>query len=113
AIEEIRRVLKLRGLFHLFVPCEGEVHTLHGLLARVGWRAKEAYGGHIRRFTKQDAERLLREQGFTVTGSRWSGHLLNQIVDVVYFTCLQVLRKNLGTSVEGYIERPGAGIVSG
>ncbi|HLE03385.1 MAG TPA: class I SAM-dependent methyltransferase [Anaerolineales bacterium] len=111
ALAEISRVLVPAGQFHLFAPCEGPLYTLHGLLARLGWRAKEVYGGHIQRFTPGEVVEHLRRQGFVVDRRRWSGHLVNQIVDAAYFTALSLRGKNVGTSVEGYLEttRPGPG----
>ena len=91
---EIHRVLENEGLFHLFVPCEGELHTLHGLLAKVGWRAKEHYGGHIQGFTMPALKELLRSSGFQVTTTRWSAHLVNQLADVAYYTRLSARGSN-------------------
>lgn len=77
AVAEAGRVLNPHGLLHLFVPCEGELHTLHGLLAHVGWRAKEKYGGHIQRFRLRDLLDLFEVEGFVVKRWRWSSHILN------------------------------------
>jgi SAM-dependent methyltransferase len=109
ALAEIARVLQPGGLFHIFVPCEGAWYTLHGLLAKLGWRAKEIYGGHIQRFTAVTLTQALEAEGFVVSNRRWSGHLVNQIVDAVYFSALSLRGKNTGASVEGYLQtaRPG------
>ena len=104
AISEIRRVLQDDGLFHLFVPCEGELHSLHGILARAGWRAKERYGGHIQRFTLRRLKELLSDSGFCQVRSRWSCHLINQAVDVCYFTGLSLRGRNTTMSVEGFLD---------
>src|SRR3990167_879892 len=40
ASKEIHRVLKPRGVFHVFVPLEGEWYTLHNLLYKFGGKAK-------------------------------------------------------------------------
>ena len=101
---EIHRVLENGGLFHLFVPCEGELHTLHGLLAKVGWRAKEHYGGHIQGFTLPALKDLLQSSGFQVPATRWSAHLVNQLADVAYFTGLSLRGSNTPRSIEGFLE---------
>ena len=111
AVAESGRVLKAHGLLHLFIPCEGELHTLHGLLALVGWRAKEKYGGHIQRFRLRDLIDLFEGEGFVVKRWRWSSHILNQMADVLFFTGLSIRGKNIGTSVEGYLDNAEWGIV--
>ena len=102
-VREVARVLSPGGLFHLFVPCEGELHTIHGILARLGWRAKEKYGGHIQRLTARDVLLEFERAGLEVLRRRWSGHLINQIVDAAYFTALDIRGQNVATSIEGYL----------
>ena len=103
AAGEIHSVLEPGGLFHLFVPCEGSVHALHGLLARAGWTARERFAGHIQRFTPADLSEILVGTGFSVINGRWSGHLVNQLADVAYFAALSLIGRNAPTSVEGYL----------
>lgn len=103
-IAEVWRVLEGGGLFHFYVPCEGEIHSLHGLLARLGWRAKEQYGGHIQNFRTKDVINILNKQCFHVRRHRWSAHLINQTIDVAYFIGLSMRGKNTSMSVEGYLE---------
>ena len=106
-LKEAYRVLAPDGLLHMFVPCEGEFHTLHDLLARVGWRAKELYGGHIQRFALTNIKQLLASVGFSRPLWRWSCHLVNQLADVAYFTVLNLRGRNSSTSVEGYLHSSG------
>ena len=103
-IAEVWRVLEGGGLFHFYVPCEGEIHSLHGLLARIGWRVKEQYGGHIQNFRTRDVINILNKHFFHVLRHRWSAHLINQTVDVAYFIGLSMRGKNTSMSVEGYLE---------
>jgi len=107
AIREIYRVLKPGGLAHLFVPCEGSLYTIHGLLSRVGWRAKKDYGGHVKLFDAPSVRTTLRKQGFIVQNSRWSGHFINQLFDASYFTFLALRRNNTSSSLESYLEDKG------
>jgi SAM-dependent methyltransferase len=111
-IAEVWRVLEGGGLFHLYVPCEGEIHSLHGLLARIGWRAKEQYGGHIQSFTTKDIFSILNKQCLYVRRHRWSAHLINQTIDVAYFIGLSLRGKNTSMSVEGYLEVAKPSLIS-
>lgn len=110
-IAEIYRVLEAGGLFHLYVPCEGALYTLHGLLAMAGWRAKEIYGGHIQRLTSGEVAGILEAAGFSISLKRWSGHLINQAVDAAYFMALSMRRQNNSSSVEGYLESAQPGLL--
>lgn len=104
ALDAIRRSVVPGGLFHLFVPCEGALFTLHGILAKLGWRAKERYGGHIQLLTEGEVKRMLEASGLRPEVRRWSGHFMNQLADVAYFSGLSIRGENLSTSVEGYLE---------
>jgi len=112
ALNEMARVIPSDGLLHLYVPCEGALHTIHGALARIGWMPKEQYGGHIQRFVARDVVRMLERSGFQIAHERWSGHLVNQIVDAAYFTALSIRGHNVPTSIEGHIAtaKPSVGV---
>lgn len=109
-INEAYRVLRPGGLVHIFVPCEGELHTLHGLMSNHGWRAKEVYGGHIQRFRLPELIELLETSGFGSPRFRWSCHIVNQFVDIGYFTFLSFRGRNTSVSIEGYIEAGARGL---
>ena len=103
SLAEIHRVLKPDGLFHLYVPCEGGFLSLASLLNQLGWKAKERYVGHIQRFTRSSLQVLIEDQGFQVGGVVWSGHIVGQLADVLYFSLLSLYGKNVPFSVEGYL----------
>lgn len=111
AVQAIWRVLRPDGLLHLFVPIEGALHTLHGLLALAGWRAKEHYGGHIQRFALREVRKVLIGAGLRIERQRWSCHLVNQTVDVAYFSLLSLRGRNTTLSVEGYLEAATPGVL--
>lgn len=104
ALAEIRRTLMPGGLFHLYVPCEGELLSLPGVLIRLGWRGKEMFAGHIQQFTRSDLEELLRPQGFEVTEAVWSAHALYQLADTLFFLWLGWRGKNIPSSVEVFLD---------
>jgi SAM-dependent methyltransferase len=104
AVFEFYRVLKANGLSHSFIPCEGSLWTLHGVLNRLGWQAKRRYGGHIQEFSSGQTKDLLTNVGFKISNWRFSGHCFNQLMDVVYFTLLELRGKKASYSVESYLE---------
>lgn len=112
AIREVWRVLEPGGLFHAFVPCEGEYYNLSGILGKLGWRAKEVYAGHIQQFTADGLKRMLAGAGFNVVGFRWSGHAVYQVFDMFYFGYLSVRRANPPLSVEGYLSAAPRGLLT-
>ena len=107
AMREIFRVLRDGAIFHLFVPCEGAIGSLHGLLSRVGFKPKERYGGHIQRFDGRMVYEMLERNGFVAGEGRWSGYLLYQVADLAYFSLLQLGQGAVSTSVEGYVQANG------
>ena len=73
------------------------------LLNQLGWKAKERYAGHIQRFTRSSLQELIEAEGFQVNGVVWSGHVVGQLADVLYFSLLGLYGKNVPFSVEGYL----------
>lgn len=100
ALHEVQRVLKPGGVLHLFCPLEGDLRNLHGVLHRLGWRSKEKLIGHIQHFTEDDLLANLERADLHETATHWSGHLVNQLTDVAYFTMLDVTGRDKRGSVE-------------
>ena len=103
ALEEVRRVLRPGGRFHLFLPLENQPLTVYSLLFRLGWKAKVEHCGHLQFYTDQECRRQLESVGLRVTKRRWSVHPFYALVDVAYFSFLSVRNKGVSTSVEGYV----------
>lgn len=86
AAGEVARVLKPGGVFHCFVPCEGNKRTIFALLRnskRVPiHRWKRVHIGHIQILTTRQMKQILQRRGLRVTGVTFSFHLLGQIHDV-------------------------------
>lgn len=112
ALKEIHRVLKPGGLLHLFCPVEGDLRNLHGILHRLGWRAKEELIGHIQHFTEDELIDQLQRADLHETGTKWSGHLVNQLSDIFYFTLLSVAGREKQGSVELPRNRDGLGLAA-
>lgn len=87
-IREVWRVLKPHGIFHLYVPCEGEPTVLYRWC---GHRLKRKYGGHLQQFSRQQVIRLCRQQGFCLQRIRYSDYWCAQIFDMGFFLALSLL----------------------
>jgi ubiquinone/menaquinone biosynthesis C-methylase UbiE len=83
-LNEVRRLLRPGGIFHLVFPCEGNRLTLHGLITPLH-ELKRKYAGHIQRLTPGELLQRLEQVGFTVASTRYSYHLLGQFYDALVF----------------------------
>lgn len=108
ALREVGRVLKPGGVFHLFAPLEGEWFALHFWLEKFGWEAKGKLAGHIQKFKRSTLKGMLADHGFEVETKRYSGHCLGQLVDVSYYSFLDLRGKKLDTGLEQYLEEGGS-----
>ena len=86
AVAEIARVLRPGGIFHCFVPCEGNRRTLFARLRHSRripiHRWKRDHIGHIQILTTGQMWRTLARHGLPVRDVTYSFHLLGQIHDV-------------------------------
>ncbi len=86
-LRESLRVIEPGGLFHFFVPLEGQpgtlYHALRGSTRLPIHRWKRDHVGHVNRFTSDDVIRAVWETGFEVTNVRFGFHPTGQIHDVV------------------------------
>ena len=88
-LNEVHRVLKTGGGFHIVLPLEGQPRTLYRALGTgTRWTAKVRHGGHIQVFSASRFESMARSCGLPVTRKRWSYHGLLQVLDVAYFSWL-------------------------
>jgi ubiquinone/menaquinone biosynthesis C-methylase UbiE len=104
ALDEVWRVLKPKGIFSAFVPIEGEIFSLHGLVKKLfNFIPKEKYGGHIQQYTLSELRSLLKKAKLKILKKQYSGHFFYQLVDFSYFSYLFCRGKNVAYSVEGYL----------
>ena len=96
------RVLRPGGLFHIVLPLEVQPWTFYRLVTRMGWKAKLHHCGHIQLFDANRFEVMSKAEGMPVRGVQWSFHWLYSLVDIGYFSFLEV-RGPAATSVEDYL----------
>jgi SAM-dependent methyltransferase len=99
---EVRRVLKPGGVFHIVLPLEVQPWTFYRLVTRLGWKAKLHHCGHIQLFDEHRFEAMAAAGGIPVRKVEWSFHWIYSLVDIGYFSFLE-LRGPVGTSVEDYL----------
>lgn len=99
-LREVARVLKPRGGFHIVLPLEGQPRTLYRLVGcGTRWTAKVRHGGHIQIFSADRFRSVAASCGLPVTRDRWSYHALLQVLDIMYFSWLD-MRGPVSGSVE-------------
>jgi SAM-dependent methyltransferase len=101
-LREIHRVLRPGGLFHIVLPLEVQPWTFYRLVTRFGWKAKLHHCGHIQLFDAHRFEVMAAAEGMPVRDVQWSFHWLYSLVDIGYFSFLE-LRGPASTSVEDYL----------
>jgi ubiquinone/menaquinone biosynthesis C-methylase UbiE len=110
ALFEIARVLKKGGLLQIFLPTEGNLFTLEGLLIKMGWQGKKLHGGHLHHFSPNYAINMLRNAGFKIEKLYWGDHFVHQISEITYFSLLLITKRNAYNTVEGYLSKAKPGI---
>jgi ubiquinone/menaquinone biosynthesis C-methylase UbiE len=86
AADEVARVLRPGGVFHCFVPCEGNKRTLfavfrHSKLVPIHrWKREQI--GHIQVLTTRQMQGILERRGLHVMDTTFSFHLLGQVHDL-------------------------------
>src|SRR5256885_4295197 len=99
-LREAARALKPGGGIHIMLPLESQPRTLYRLVGcGTRWTAKVRHGGHIQIFSADRFRAMAAGMGLPVIETRWSYHLALQVLDLLYFSWLD-LRGPVSGSVE-------------
>jgi len=86
-IAEVNRVLKHDGIFHFFVPCEGQQFTLDRFLKKTNFLGfgnfTKVHFGHIQYFSQSDIKKLASPY-FLELSITYSSHWISQMLN--FFT---------------------------
>src|SRR3989339_1971960 len=96
-VAEAHRVLKSEGVFHSFVPCEGDWASFWNLLRKfnAGTDLTKMYAGHINRFSKKELVGIMKSYGFEIKKIRYSEHVLGQLLGIFsFFSMDRFAKKN-------------------
>ncbi len=101
-LNEVRRVLKKKGLFYLAVPCEGEPLTYTWFLQKIGIGDKLTFKhfGHIHpEFTHRFVRKLLNQHKLKIVDTSYDMHFLSQVFMLLqYFLPKELLNVVLGNN---------------
>lgn len=104
ALKEINRVLHKKGIFHFFVPLEGNKSSLFQILPKKIYKIKKEYTGHQQTFVEKKLRNILTQSGFRVEKIHYSCFYFYQLIDLLYFLFLRLKGRNATVSVEGYLQ---------
>ncbi len=112
-LDEIFRVLRPGGVFHLHVPCEGDPSSLwRWLPGQRGEHAlKRRFGGHIQHFTRRGVLEELTGRRFELLRVRHSLHLVGNLADVGAFIYLARANQRGGAATTGDLIGGGGRLV--
>lgn len=101
ALGEIFRVTKKGGKIYAAVPLEGNWSSIHALFYKLpAYKAMRIkYTGHVQQYSFGEIKELFRAAGFQIVDYYWSGFLLAQLVNFLYYPFINFfhLRKSFLT----------------
>ncbi|HEX3507508.1 MAG TPA: class I SAM-dependent methyltransferase [Candidatus Dormibacteraeota bacterium] len=107
-LREVARVLRPGGGLHVVLPLEGQAWTLYRLVGcGTRWTAKIRHCGHIKIFSADTFRTVASSCGLPVSSRRWSYHLMLQVIDLLYFSWLDVRGPVSGSVEDMSVSRRG------
>lgn len=89
-ISEINRILKDKGVFHCFIPCEINFPTFYWFLWKTGISPDlKKFVGHIQKFNEKIITDKLTQNGFRPVKLNYSYHYFGQLMDILLFTAIK------------------------
>lgn len=87
AMEETARVTKRGGRIYFCCPLEGNWSSLQTLFYKIPSykKIRIKYTGHVQQFTFDEILELFKINGFTVKDYRWTGFILSQVTNILYY----------------------------
>lgn len=94
ALGEITRVTKKDGKIYAAVPLEGNWSSIHALFYKLpAYKAMRIrYTGHLQQYSFGEIKELFRAAGFQIVDYFWSGFLLAQLVNFLYYPLASFLK---------------------
>lgn len=99
-LSEAKRVLKAKGLLYSSTPIEADP-----LILSAPFKYTEKYHGHKWSFSRESLKSLIKESGFNIKRFYYSGFLICQILEVLYYPILNFLRLPAAFSVSSYASK--------
>ncbi len=79
-LKNIRRIIRNRGVFHCFIPCERSVLSLYKF--NKFYKIKKELTGHVQKYSFTEAEDLFSNH-FNIIKRNYSYHFIGQIFDII------------------------------
>jgi len=101
-LQEVNRVLVDGGVFHCFVPCEGDWLSVWNALEKLNIVSglTKKYAGHIQKFSRASVLKILKSNGFEIKNKKYSSHCVGQWLDVAVFLSMdRASKKNKGQQI--------------
>ncbi len=102
AFKSINGVLKKGGIFHFYVPMEGNFLSPYRWIPGLH-QTKRLYTGHIQKFSINQINYLLNKHGFKLLKKTHSEYLIYMFADVSYVMFLKFSGKKINTAIEAYL----------
>lgn len=94
ALAEIVRVTKASGKIYAAVPLEANWSSIHAMLYKLSaYKAMRIkYTGHLQQYSFDKIIKLFQAAGFQIIDYYWSGFLLEQMINFIYYPLINIFK---------------------